>query len=319
MKTLFTISVTSTTDRERAQRAANAAFAEIRRVEELMTTWKAESHLSRVNANAGVGPVAVPPELIDLIEEANRVSRLSDGTFDISAQTLSSLWSHQARPPTLPNPAEVARRLPLIDHTSIHTDREKNTVYLTKPGMRIGLGAIAKGYAVDRAGQVLLKHKIQDFVVYGGGDILFSGKKGSKPWNVGIRDPRGRGRYFARFDILRDSAVGTSGDYEKFFIKDGKRYHHILDPRTGYPARGTVSATVVAKTAVLADALATAVFVLGVDRGMELVEGDPHLEAIIVDERLRAHVSSGLKPRVELSPIAAPSASGAAPVPKTLR
>jgi FAD:protein FMN transferase len=304
MKTLFTISVTSATDNEKAHRAVKAAFDEIRRVENLMTTFKADSPLSQVNANAGIAPVAVPGELVEIVEEANRISKLTDGKFNIAVETLGALWHFRAKTPRAPDPFEVARRLPLLDTKSIITDKPHNTIYLAKPGMRIGLGAIAKGYAVDRAGKVLLEHNIKDFIVNGGGDILFSGKKGANFWNVGIRDPRENSRYFARFDVLKDSSVSTSGDYEKFFFDRGKRYHHLIDPSTGYPAQGTVSATVIAKTACLSDALATAIFVLGVDKGMKLIEADPNLEAIIVDDKLQIHISSRLKRRVQLSVIA---------------
>jgi thiamine biosynthesis lipoprotein len=169
--------------------------------------------------------------------------------------------------------------------------------------MQIGLGAIAKGYAIDRAAEVLKAHQIKDYIVDGGGNLRIAGRKGREPWNVGIRNPRAKSGSFARFNVEHDLSVSTSGDYVKYFVLDGKRYHHILDPNTGYPARGVVSATVIAKSAELADAMSTAVFVLGVKRGLELVESDPELDAIIVDESLQVHVTSRFASRVTLMPI----------------
>lgn len=301
MKTLFTISVTSAIDREQGYRAAKAAFNEIRRVENLMTTFNKDSYLSQVNANAGVAPIQVPGELIEVVDEAQHISSLTEGKFDISAETLSDLWQFRAKPPKVPEPAELALRLPLVDYKSIVTDKKNGTIYLGKSGMRIGLGAIAKGYAVDIAAQVLRKHGVKDFIVNGGGDILFSGKKGSHYWTVGIQDPRDRNHRIACFEITKDSSVSTSGNYEKFFFDKGKRYHHIIDPSTGYSAEGTVSVTAVASKAMLSDAWATALFVLGVNKAMKIVEADPELEALIVDDKLRIHLSSGLKQRVTLN------------------
>ena len=223
MRTLFTISVPSTTDPEQARLAVKAAFQEIRRVEQLMTTWDPDSHLSRVNARAGIEPVAVPPELLELIAKAKRITERTNGKFDIASAALEGLWSHKRRPPRLPDPKEVVRRLPLVDSKSIVIDRDRSTVYLAKPGMRVGLGAIAKGYAVDRAGRVLSEHQLHDFIVNGGGDVLFSGRKGTRPWSSGVRDPRSGSRPFARFDIRRDGAVCTSGDYQKYFVHQGTR------------------------------------------------------------------------------------------------
>jgi thiamine biosynthesis lipoprotein len=297
---LFTITVTSAVPREQGYVAVKAAFDEIRRVENMMTVFQPESDLSRVNAKAGIEPVEVPAELVGLVEQANRISNLTGGKFNIAIEALSDLWKFRAKESQLPDPSEIARRLPLIDYRSIVTDKVKHTIYLAKPGMRIGLGAIAKGYAIDKAGEVLRRHKIKDFIVNGGGDILFSGKKGARYWNVGIRDPRDHKQYFACFDILKDSSVSTSGDYEDSFFRGGKRYHDIIDPATGYPAQGIASATAIATTATLSDAWATALLVLGVNKAMKLVEADPNLDAILVDDKLQIHVSSGMKRRVLL-------------------
>ena len=194
-------------------------------------------------------------------------------------------------------------RLPLIDYRAIATDDKHRTVKLTKPGMRISLAAIAKGYAVDRAVAVLRENGLKDFIVFGGGDLFVSGRRGDRPWRVGIQDPRDRSRHFARFEADRDIAIVTTGDYEAFFVVDGERYHHVIDPATGYPARGTVSATVIAPTATLADALATGIFVLGPREGMALIESDRDLEGVIVDDHFSPMVSSGLRNLLVLTPI----------------
>jgi FAD:protein FMN transferase len=303
MKTLFTIRVTDSVEREMGRRAVEAAFAEIRRVEALMTSWDPKSVLSEVSANAGIRPVTAPTELLDIIEESNRVSALSEGKFNILTQSLMGLYNHRANPPRVPDPDEIARRLPLLDLRSLVMDRQKGTLYLAKSGMQIGLGAIAKGYGVDRAAQVLKANGIKDFIVDGGGNLFVSGKKGQSSWNVAVRDPRAEGHSFASLDVNGETGISTSGDYEKSFIVGNRRYHHILDPSTGYPAEGIVSATVIHKTAERADALSTAVFVMGLKEGMRLIEADPDAEAILVDDALQMYLSSGLKGRVQLSPL----------------
>ncbi len=302
MGTMFTIMLTDQEEEDRARRAVEAAFDEIRRVEALMTTHKADAPLSRLNAAAGA-TLKMPDEIIGLLEEAKRISERTEGKFDVAFASIGNLWRFKEEPPKLPDPEELRKRLPLIDYESILIDRKAGTVRLGRPDMRISLGAIAKGYGVDRAGGVLRKNGIESFIVYGGGDILFSGKKGNRPWTVGVQDPRNHGAYFARFEVPGTKAVVTSGDYEKFFTLEGTRYHHIIDPDTGYPARGTVSVTVMADNTMPADAFATGIFVLGPKNGMALIESDPALEGIIVDDRLRVHISSGLENLVALTPI----------------
>ena len=304
MGTIFTFSAAlHGDDAAEAERAVDAAAAEITRVEREMSPYIENSPLSQVNRNAGIAPVRVPQELLRIIEEANDISRRTEGKFDISFGAVGRLWKFDKAQPSLPDKAELAKARQLVDYRSIVTDAAHRTVFLKKEGMSIGLGAIAKGYGVDRASEVLRSRGFTDFIVYGGGDIFISGSKGGAAWRVGVQDPRDRTRYFADFDVREAGAVVTSGDYEKFFVLDGRRYHHIIDPADGYPARGMVSATIVAKNTALADALATGVFILGIERGMRLIESDSAVEGILVDEALRPHVSSGLKDRTNLRPI----------------
>jgi thiamine biosynthesis lipoprotein len=286
-----------------AEQAIQAAFAEVRRVEDLLTTWKPEAPLARVNEAAGGKPVSVPAEVMELIERSIEVSKRTGGAFDVTFASMGKLWDFGVDAPSLPDPREVARRIKLIDFRKLELDRENGTVRLARKGMRLSLGAVAKGYAADRAGAVLRERGHGDFIVFGGGDLLVSGSRGAEPWSVGIQDPRKQTRRFAKLTVPEGGAVVTSGDYERFFVVDGKRYHHIINPRTGFPAQGAISVTVLAPDAILADALATGVFVLGPDEGMALIESDPQLEAIIVDDELDVHVSSGLKRRVDVSPI----------------
>ena len=310
MGTVFTFTIASNAASQDVDVAMNAAFDEIRRIEEMMTTHKESSALSSVNQKAGVGPVKVPGELLALAEKAVEISERTKGKFDVTFGAVGKLWRFRDADPHIPSQSDIRNRLPLLDYHGIEIDKQASTLMLTKPGMSMGLGAIAKGYGVDRAAAILRDKGFNDFIVYGGGDIYISGKKGDTPWRVGIQDPRNHGLYFADFPIDKNGAVVTSGDYEKFFIKDGKRYHHILDPDTGFPAEGTVSVTVLTEAAADADAMATGIFVLGPDKGMALIESDPKLEGVIVDSDLNVSVSSGLKETISIRPITPVSKGG---------
>ena len=304
MGTVFSTSILlADRDEETAKEAADAAFAEIVRIEKLMSSYREGSVVSAVNRAAGEGPVAVPPELRTLIEEALDISKRTRGKFDISFGPLGRLWRFKDPHPRVPASDELAEARKRVDYRKIVVDRDAGTVFLTDKGMSIGLGAVAKGYAVDRAADVLRANGFPDFILYGGGDIYISGKKGSGPWRVGVQDPRKRGVYFADFDMWKSGAVVTSGDYERFFVLDGKRFHHILDPATGHPATGMVSATIIAPATASADALATGIFGLGIEQGMALIESDPTLEGILIDNSLAPHISSGLKGRIAVRPI----------------
>ena len=284
-----------------ANKAIDDAFAEIKRIEGLMTTWRPDSEVSRINENAGRKPVTVSPETLEVIEAAQASSKRSNGAFDITFFALHGLWKFdQDLTAKVPTAAEIKKRLPLVDWHKVIVNHDKRTVYLAKKGMRISLGGIAKGYAVDRAVAVLRRAGFDDAIVQAGGDLMCAGSKNGRPWVTGIRDPRGdRGAVFAKM-LLTNHAFSTAGDYERFFILDGKRYHHILDPRTGYPATRSRSVTIYAPTALLADAVDDAVFILGWKKGFEMIEKIPDVGAVVVDDQGQVHVSSRVKDRVQV-------------------
>lgn len=300
MGTRVSFSVWTEDDRG-AARAVEAGFDEIRRLEAMMTTWSPTSEVSQINAQAGVAPVHVSDETFDVIEMAQRSARMSQGAFDISFYAMHGLWKFdEDLEVKVPTRAEIEARLPLIDYRKIIADPRKKTVFLEKKGMAIGLGGIAKGYAVDRAVAILRRAGFNDAIVQAGGDLMFTGSKGGKPWSAGIRDPRGpRGSYFAVLR-LENHAFSTAGDYERYFFLDGKRYHHIIDPKTGYPATRSRSVTIYAPNAFLADAIDDAVFILGWQKGIELVESIPDTGAVIVDGHGGVHVSKLMEGHLQL-------------------
>lgn len=279
-------------DPEQLDRAIDAAVVELRRVEDLMTDWR-PSPLTRLNDAAGEGPQEVPPELARLIARGIEIGKLTDGAFDITYAGVGRLWDFKRQPPVLPDPAAIEAGLANVGYERIRVDLDESTVELPA-GMRIGLGGIAKGYGVDRAMGVLLDHGVEHGIVNAGGDLKALGRKQGKLWEIAIKHPRDRERVLAVIP-LSNTCLVTSGDYERFFEVDGVRYHHILDPRTGYPARGCMSATVTAPDAAFADALATALAVLGPGRGLAIVEEMPRVEALLVDMQGEVHVSSGLR------------------------
>ena len=298
MGTRVTVSIW-TDDETAAAKAIAAVFEELGRIDKLMTTWKDDSQVSKINSAAGVEAVPVSDEILTVLNKALEVSRASNGAFDITVGAFRGLWKFdEDKDGTIPTPAQVRSRLPLVDYKKITVDKKKKTVKLGKKGMRITLGGIAKGYAVDRAVKLLYDRNYVDFIIQAGGDLYVSGRRGNRSWRVGIRDPRGgRDSTFA-IAAIENRTFSTSGDYERYVLKDGVRYHHILDPATGQPIRHTRSVTIMAKDAFTADAWSTALFVIGVEKGMQMVEKMPDIEAVFVDKDNKIHISSGLEGKV---------------------
>ena len=280
-----------------AQTAATAGFAEIRRLEELLSTWIPTSELSRVNASAGVMPVHVSSETLTVVQRAIQVAEMTDGGFNIAIGPAVDAWSViESR--RIPTESELEALRPLLDLKAVHADGRKQTIYLEKAGMQIDVGGIGKGYAADQAVIAMKNAGASTGVVALSGDIKTFGQlPGGRKFPVGIQHPRKEGEVLA-FMELEDEAISTAGDYERFFEHDGVRYHHILDPRTLQPARSCQSVTVIAREGIWADGLDTGIFVMGVESGMRLVEALPDVEAIIVDHEGHVHVSSGLRDRI---------------------
>ncbi len=280
-----------------AQAAATAGFAEIRRLEELLSTWIPTSELSRVNASAGVMPVHVSPETLTVVQRAIQVAEMTDGGFNIAIGPAVDAWS-VIEDRRIPTESELEALRPLVNLQAVHVDTREQTIYLGKAGMRIDVGGIGKGYAADQAVEALRRAGAIAGVVALSGDIKTFGRlPGGKMFPVGIQHPRKDGSVLAWID-LQDEAISTAGDYERFFEREGVRYHHILDPRTLQPARSCQAVTVIAREGIWADGLDTGIFVMGAELGMRLVEALPDVEAIIVDHEGHVHVSSGLRDRI---------------------
>jgi thiamine biosynthesis lipoprotein len=280
-----------------AQAAATAGFAEIHRLEELLSTWIPTSELSRVNASAGVKPVSVSQETMTVVQGAIQVAEMTDGGFNIAIGPAVDAWNViEGR--RIPKGSELEALRPLVDLQAVHADMRKQTILLEKAGMRIDVGGIGKGYAADQAVMAMKKAGALAGVVALSGDIKTFGQlPGGRKFPIGIQHPRKEGAVLAFID-LEDEAISTAGDYERFFEHDGVRYHHILDPKTLQSARGCQSVTVIAREGIWADGLDTGIFVMGVESGMRLVESLPDVEAIIVDHEGVVHVSSGLRDRI---------------------
>jgi thiamine biosynthesis lipoprotein len=299
MGTLVSITAVGRTHDE-ANDAITAGFQEIKRLEQLLSTWIPSSELSKVNAAAGRSAVKVSLETMVVVRKALQVAEMTDGAFNIAIGPAINAWNI-SDDPRLPTSEELAALKPLVDLQYVHTDVWERTIHLQKPGMRIDVGGIGKGYAADQAVLVMKKAGAAAGVVALSGDIKTFGRlPGGRRFPVGILHPRQEGEILAEIE-LEDEAISTAGDYERFFDKDGIRYHHILDPQTLQPARGCQSVSVIAKEGVWADGLDTGIFVLGAERGMELVEQLEDIEAIIVDGEGRVLISSGLRNRVQLS------------------
>ena len=282
-------------DASGASAAAEAVFAEFRRIDQLMSNWVDASDVSKINAGAGVTAVAVGDETLKLIQFAQSVSKKSGGAFDITVGAYRGLWKFDEDiDGTIPSARDVAARRKLTGWRDVVVDPKKKTIKLRRKGMAITLGGIAKGYAVDRAVSLLRGRGFNDFIMQAGGDLYVSGTKGGQKWRVGIRDPRGgRDTPFAITE-LSGRTFSTSGDYERGFVKDGVRYHHILDPKTGQPARLCRSVTVSAKDALTADAWSKPLFILGPERGLKLLKTLPDLQAVFIDAKNQIRTTPGL-------------------------
>ena len=291
-----------TDDESEVVAAFEAIFREFDRLEGLLSNWQEDSDIQRLNAAAGKHPVRVGTELRDVLQAARQISDWTGGKFDVTFGVMSGLWrfDYQNQDGRIPDHNEVVRRRALINYRDLEVDERNGVAFLRREGMVVNVGGIGKGYAVDRARAILHDRRFRDFLIQFGGDMYAAGHDGDRAWKLGIQDPRGpANRIFATVDVS-DSTFSTSGDYARSFLKDGRRYHHILDPATGEPSQSCRSVTILTGSATIADGLSTGVFVLGPERGMALIEQLPDVEGIIVSSKNEVLVSSGLKGRVTL-------------------
>jgi thiamine biosynthesis lipoprotein len=285
-------------NRGQGESALFACFQEIERIQDLMSTYDKNSEMTRVNRLAVDDWVAPAPEILSLVKTSIEISRGSEGAFDITVGPLVNLWRQAGKQKQPPAAEAVETARTRVGFASIQLDPGENQLRFLKKGMSMDLGGIAKGYALDRAADVLRSEGVEEALLNAGGDILAVGGKGGDPWRVGIRDPRDPDGTLGYLEV-QDEAVVTSGDYERFFMHEGRRYHHIIDPRTGTPAWGCRSITVVSDRATEADAVATAAFVLGPLKGFEFLESREGVEGLIVDDRGRRYVTSGLADKIK--------------------
>lgn len=274
-----------------ARDALAAVIDEMHRIDELMSPFRESSELSAINRGAGAGPVAVSAELLALLERSAEVSRMTDGAFDITYASAGRFYDY--RKGVRPDEAQLTAAVQAIDYRYVQIDREAGTVRFAHPEVYVDLGGIAKGHAVDRGIELLRARGIDQAMIAAGGDSRIIGDRRGQPWTVGVQDPRKPGT-MAVLLPLEDTAVSTSGDYERFFERDGVRYHHIIDPTTGDSAREVRSVTILGPEATLTDALSTSVFVLGVRAGLTLIDSLDGIDAIIIDGDGRLHYSRDL-------------------------
>lgn len=299
MDTLITINAVAGSE-EKAEKAIGKAFDEIAVLDSELNFFSDKSELSMINRNAGISAVRVSPETLEVIEKALSAAEKTGGAFDPTIGIESALWDFNAR--KKPDDSTIKEKLSLVNYKWVVIDKDKSTVYLRKKGMLLDLGAIAKGYAADKAAEELKKQGIRAGLVSVAGEIkAFGVKPDGKNWRVGIRNPRQKGKEDEIIGTLelKDMAISTSGDYERYFIIDGRRYHHILNPRTGYSASECRSVSIMTKEGVDTDAFSTGVFVLGPEKGMQTL-AKMGFEGLIVDKDGKIHITPGLKDRIEL-------------------
>jgi len=277
--------------------AIDAGMAELRRLDEMMSLYKDTSEITQVNLAAGKHPVKVSPEMIEVVEDGAKISKLSNGVFDLTIGPLVVLWQMRLKEGKVPTDAEIARIKPLVNYRNIVIDKRASTIYLKKAGMIMDFGGM-KGYAADRVAEIFEKRGITNAVIAVAGDIWVLGRRDDgKPWRIGVQHPREHDRVIAVLN-LSDKYVSTSGDYERFVIKEKKRYHHIIDPRTGKPSRGVISATLVGDKGAFIDPLTKVPFIMGPEEGLKIAE-QAGAEAIVVDDQGKVYTTAGINKFLE--------------------
>ncbi|MEY3600131.1 MAG: hypothetical protein RLZZ463_908 [Bacteroidota bacterium] len=282
-------------DQAACQYYLGIAEQEITRIENLISDWRSGTEVDQINKNAGIKPVKVSWETFQLIERSKYLSKITEGAFDISYAVVDRIWKFDGTVNQLPDPEVVKASVSKIGYQKIVTQAQDTTVFLELPGMKIGFGSNGKGYAADKTRMLLQSLGVEAGIVNASGDLTTWGKKpDGTDWMVGITNPLNKEQIFSWLPVV-NSAIATSGNYEKYIDIAGKRYSHIIDPRTGYPVQGVISVSVLAPSAELCDALATSVFVLGVDAGLNLINQLKGVSCIIVDNQQKVHTSNQLK------------------------
>jgi thiamine biosynthesis lipoprotein len=283
MGSRFDITIVASS-KESAEAYIDTAIAEVTRIENLISDWKQDTQISEVNRNAGIKPIKVDKEVFDLAERALQFSKITDGAFDISFAAMDRIWKFDGSMTQMPSPEAIKKSVEKVGYKNIILDREKQTIFLKKEGMKIGFGALGEGYAADRVREMMLARGVPAGIVNGSGDMNTWGTQpDGKPWTVGITNPMDKNKTYAIVP-LKESAVVTSGSYEKFVVFNGKRYAHIINPVTGYPATGLCSVTVFGASAEMANGFSTSVMVLGKDVGLNLINQIPGLSCIVVTD-----------------------------------
>lgn len=281
-------------DQDKAMKAIDLGIEEIKRIEKLISSWDTKSQTSEIIRNAGIKPVVVDQELFNLIRRSLKISKLTHGAFDISYASMDKIWRFDGEMTALPDSSAVAASVAKINYKNIILNPEKRSVFLKEKGMKIGFGAIGKGYAANKALDIMSKMNLTGALVNASGDLISWGKdEGDKDWKIGIVNPKQKGKIFSWLNI-NETALVTSGNYEKFVMINGERYSHIIDPRTGYPVKGLSSVSIICPNAELADALATSVFVMGKDKGIELINRLKGIECLLITDKQELFTSENL-------------------------
>ena len=296
MGTEVTITVTAPST-DVGEAAIDAGMAELRRLDAMMSLYKDTSEITKVNLAAGKGPVKVSPEMIEVVEQAGEISRLSGGVFDVTIGPLVVLWQMRLKEGKVPTEAEIAKIKPLVNYRQIAIDKAASTIFLKKPGMIMDFGGM-KGYTADRVAELFRKRGITNAIIAVAGDIWVLGRReDGSPWRIGVQHPREHDKTLTVLE-LSDKYISTSGDYERFVIREKKRYHHIIDPRTGKPSKGVISVTLVGDRGAIIDPLSKVPFILGPEEGMKIVRKFG-AEAIIVDDQGKVFMTDGIKNLME--------------------
>ena len=290
----FTITVVDD-DAQWAEQQIDAAIAEVRRIEKLLTTFSEDSQTNQINENAGIMPTKVDKEVFDIIQRSLRISALTDGAFDITYGSIDKrFWNFDKEMTSLPDAETAKESVRLINYRNVVLDAQNLTVFLKEKGMRIGFGGIGKGYAAERAKQLLIKNGVKSGIVNAAGDLTTWGNQpNGKPWTIAIADPDTQNKAFSYLNIS-GVAVATSGNYEKYVVIDGKKYSHTIDPKTGFPVSGIKSVTIICPNAELADAMATPITVLGVDAGLGLINQMQQIACIIIADDNNIYTSNNI-------------------------